>query len=293
MKHDRIYRLAAGCGLICACITIVTTDARAGEPQPVSQQLVGIDYDAGALYEISTSDASTSLMGSTGLSNVGAFEMTSVGLLAFTTSGEGLPVLYDVNPVTYEPLPVGPLSQQIVFDGSIAEAGDGTLFGTNRGSVSAAQLFELDPNTGMTSLVGIISVDGATRHDVNGLAYRGDGMLIGLDRITQSLLEINTVTAEASILGSISPAIGTVGGMAVMDGVGYFVTGGPQATVPGSNELYSFDLYTGDYELIGDFDGTITGTGLGGLAVVPEPTTALLLLGAAPWLARRRRRCAL
>ncbi|MGB0714700.1 MAG: PEP-CTERM sorting domain-containing protein [Phycisphaerae bacterium] len=282
-KRQNAWGWVAVAVAACFCMT---ANARAQE----AQRLVGIDYDSGDVYEISTSDASLSMVGSTGLSQVGAFELTSAGLLAFTTSGDGQPTLYNLNPVTFEPMSIGPLSQQIIFDGSIVEAGDGTLYGTNRGSVAAAQLFELDPDTGATSLVGFISVDGDTRHDVNGMAYRGDGMLIGLDRVSQSLLEINTATAEATVLTNLTPDLGSVGGMAVLDGVGYFVTAGPDATVPGSNELYRFDLFTGQYESLGNFNGTISGTGLSGLAVVPEPTTALLLMAAVPAMLNRRRK---
>ena len=66
--------------------------------------------------------------------------------------------------------------------------------------------------------------------------------------------------------------------MAAVGDSGYFATAGPGASIPGSNQLYSFNLFTGDHTLIGSFVGTITGTGIGGLAVIPEPMTIALVM---------------
>ncbi len=133
-------------------------------------------------------------------------------------------------------------------------------------------------------LVGAIS--GGMR-DINGMAWRADGMLVGLDRITNALIAIDPLTAVSSQIASIIPTVGTVGGMAVLGDTAYFVTSGPGEPVPGSNELYAIDLFTGDHELIGSLAPTITGTGISGLAV-PEPSTMLLLMGVMGVVCRRR-----
>ena len=77
--------------------------------------------------------------------------------------------------------------------------------------------------------------------------------------------------------------------MVVVEDEGYFATGGLLALTPGSNELFSFDPFTGDQAGIGDFDATLSGVGVSGLAIVPEPTTIGLLVVGAFGLLRRRR----
>ena len=75
--------------------------------------------------------------------------------------------------------------------------------------------------------------------------------------------------------------------------------------MPGSHELYSFDPYTGQHTLIGEYPigpppdvdpPEEEGPGMSGLALapdnVPEPATLGLLAAGALALLRRRRRAA-
>ncbi len=101
-------------------------------------------------------------------------------------------------------------------------------------------------------------------------------MLVGLDRATNSLLAIDPATAVSSLITAVRPTVGAVGGMAAAGDTGYFATSGPGTALPGSNELYSFDLFTGAHTLVGSFAPTISGTGISGLAI-PEPATICLL----------------
>jgi hypothetical protein len=107
-------------------------------------------------------------------------------------------------------------------------------------------------------------------------------MLVGLDRVTNSLLVIDPTTAASSVLAPISSTVGAVGGMTVLGGIGYMNTGGTGGSIPGSDELYSFDLFTGSQTLIGSFSPAFTDDGISGLATlptsaVPEPASLAML----------------
>ena len=115
-------------------------------------------------------------------------------------------------------------------------------------------------------------------------------MLVGIDRITNSLLAIDPTTAASTLIAALDDTVvGAVGGMTVLGQTGYFSTSGPGLPSPGSNRLYSFDLMTGAHTLIGSLSPQIVGTGISGLAV-PEPATlALLIVGGAALAIRRKR----
>jgi hypothetical protein len=145
-------------------------------------------------------------------------------------------------------------------------------------------LFKINLDTAATTMVGIISGGG---HDINGLAWRSDNMLVGLDRVTDSLLAINPSTAVSSVIATVSAPIGGTGGMATIGDSGYFATG----NFNGSNSLYSLNLNSGAHTLIGSFAPTIAGVGISGLAlVIPEPASvSLAALAIVPFFVRRRR----
>jgi len=122
------------------------------------------------------------------------------------------------------------------------------------------------------------------------LGWRSDGKLVGLDRVSNSLLTIDPATAVSSVLAPLAPTVGGVGGMTVIADKGYFSTSGPGSVNPGSDSLYAFDAMTGSYSLIGSFLPTITGTGISGLALVPEPSAAMMgLVALGLWLVIRHR----
>jgi len=251
--------------------------------------LFGIDFDSGMMFSVSPVNASLTLVGSTGVSGFAEIEFAPDGTLyGFTTSSSAN--LYTINPSTAAVSVIGPLGLGFVFEGGLAFAPNGSAFGTNGDSAGNPQLFSLNLATGAATVIGTIS-GGA--HDINGLAYRSDGKLIGLDRESNSLLVIDPTTAVSSVLAAVPATVGGVGGMTVLGGVGYFNTSGPGGSIPGSNELYSFNLFTGASTLVGSFAPTISGNGMSGLAArVPEPSSVILaacgLVGVAAWGWRRR-----
>ena len=255
-----------------------------------SPDLVGIESGTGDLYLIDTSDAAVEAVGTTGLTEVGAFEYhpeddvfyaitmgVSAALYRIDASGGWGDLLVEE---------VGPLGV-FCFEGGLAFAEDGTAYLLNGGAITP-YLLTVNLETGAASVVGPMEA----RHDFGGLGWRADQMLVGLDSTTNSLRAIDPVTAVSTPIKDVDadPAVGNLGGMALADnGQGYFVTAGPGAPVPGSNALYSFNATTGTHTEIGDFAGEITGPGFAGLAFVPEPATLGLLAVGSLVLLRRRR----
>jgi hypothetical protein len=241
--------------------------------------MLGIDSDSGNLYQISTTDASLSLIGNTGLSVPAAYQAPADlqfapdgTLYCFTTTVATNAVLYRVDPNTALASSIGFLGLGIVFEGGLAFSPGGTAYGVNGGTVSNPQLFTLNLQNGHATIVGTIS---GGNHDINGLAWRSDGMLVGLDRVSNSLLAINPQTAASSTIAVLGPTVGGVGGMTAQGDTAYFSTAGPGGYFPGSNALYSFNLFTGAYSYIGSFSPTPTGNGISGIALKPQTLPTL------------------
>jgi len=251
--------------------------------QPALAELLGVNRTTGDLYSVSEVNASTSLIGSTGLLGiVDDMQFAPNGILyGFTDAGPtnlGTPSLYTINPNTAAVSLVGPLNPTaFVFEGGLTFAPDGTAYAMNMGSNGSTALFTINLATGAATSLGVVS--GA--NDINGLAYRSDGMLIGLDDNSNSLLVINPGTLTASTLAATPTTVGGVGGMTVDNGIGYYATGGPGASPSGSDSLYSFDLFTGASTFIGDLgfaDKGLSGLAAGSVSTtVPEPGSLLLL----------------
>jgi hypothetical protein len=258
--------------------------------------LVGVEATSGSLHRVSAADASLALIGSTGLPLAGdpanrlvaALERAPNGTLyAFTTGDD--PMLYEIDDATGAATAIGALGLGFVSEGALAFAPNGTAYGVTHfdGDQGERWLFTLDLTTGAATRVATFETfEPSDEIDVNGLAWRSDGMLVGHERVSNSLLVIDPATAAYSILAALSPTVGAVGGMTAWKGVGYLATSGPGSpTAPGSDELWRFDLFTGAATRIGSL-GT-TGLGISGLAV-PEPECGALLALGALVLSRRR-----
>ncbi len=256
---------------------------------PAAQaQLVAIEENTGELYGVSTTDAALDLIGPTGLTDLGALEFNPYDgvLYGLTTGADAALYRFVISPTLDDvtAYPIGELGIYI-YEGGLAFAPDGTAYGVN-GGVTTSVLFTLDLDTGQATPTNTLS----GRHDIAGLGWRDDGLLVGLDSTTGTLLTIDPVTAQIGHIEDMAPIIGSIGGMVLAGGdTGYFSTAGLHALTPGSNELYSFNPYSGDHTQIGLFDDTvITGAGFAGLSVIPEPTTlGLLILGSVGLLRRR------
>lgn len=255
-------------------------------------QLVAVEWDEGRLYNVSTTDASLTLIGGTGLVGLGALEFNpSDGFLYGLTTGEQA-ALYriGISPAADEILSVVSVGELgvYVFEGGLAFAPDGTAYVVS-GGITTSTLLTLDLDTGVAAVVNVL--DG--RHDIGGLGWRSDGLLVGLDATDNALATIDPVTVALGLADDDGvpdawPIMGSVGGMALLGEAAFFATGGPLAVTPGSNGLYMFDPFNGDPFLIGGFDGTVTGIGISGLAIIPEPATlGLVFIGCLAVLRRR------
>lgn len=257
-----------------------------------SGALLGINGENGDLYRISETNASLNLIGNTGVALAGLEQAPDGTIYGYTAGAE--PWLYTLDPATATVTPVTRIGDIIfLFEGSIAFSPAGVAYSINMSNEDNNKLFTFDLTTGAVNQV--IALSGGP-HDVNGMVWRSDGKLVGLDQAQNALIEIDPDTGDVSLLRSFSipnpggsAILGANGGMTVMDGVGYFATGGSGATLPGSNELYQFDLFTGDYSLVGSFTPGLAGKGISALAV-PEPATiAVLTVGCLVMLRPRRR----
>jgi hypothetical protein len=277
MRKTRVYTWA----LVCALTTFYSS-------QSIHAAILGIEWDTGKLYSVSTSNAALTLIGNTGVQRFAALEFAPDGTLyGFTENSDVLPALYRINPLTAASTFIGNLGNvnTFVFEGALAFSPAGVAYGTNTVSSASPGLFTINLTTGALTNVGTIS---GGSHDINGLAWRSDGMLVGLDRVNNTLITINPATAASSFLASLPFVVGSIGGMTVQGSTGYIATGGPNNPFAGSSQLYSFDLFTGATNFIGTFSPTITGAGISGLAV-PEPAMlAFFTVGAGLMLRRKR-----
>jgi len=246
--------------------------------------LFGIDVTSGNLYRVSSSDASLTLVGNTGLQNVGngagALEFAPDGRLFALTVGTD-PALYQIDPATAVASRIGALNIGWVYEGGLVFSPDGTAYGVNQlAAGNRPALFTVNLTTGQATILGSIT---GPANDINGLAWRSDGKLVALNNDpslyfnTASLLTIDPVTLVSSNIGTLSPltygSINNVGGMAAQGDQGYFCTG-----LSGTFSLYSFDAFTGNSALVGQLAQSWQAPGLGGLAImVPEPSASMLV----------------
>jgi hypothetical protein len=255
-------------------------------PASRGDDLVGIEFTSGRAYRIPTDGSAPSVIGETGLNTVSSLERLADGnYYGFTV---GTDALYRFDPTTFAPTLLGPISTpHNLFEGSIAQSPSGTVYITNGGDAATDYLLTLDLATRIATPVGTIRAGEA---DINGMAWRSDGVLVALDRGSNSLVTINPSTGAATQLRSLPFPVGGSGGMTLVGPVGYLVTGAG-GSIAGSNSLYSFDPFTGQTTLVRNLAPDVGDVGIGGLAVlVPEPVAALPMIAALVIALRRVRR---
>ena len=249
--------------------------------------LLGIEFDTGTLYTINPATAAVTKLGSTGIAGMADIQFSPNGTLyGFSTSLQAVPSLYTINPQTAVATDVGALGIGLISEGGLAFGPDGTAYAVNNvlSATGVRQLFTINLSTGIATVVASLGI-----YDFNGLAYRNDGMLVGIDSLSNSIDTIDPVKGVVTSLAVLPFALGSVGGLTTLDGTSYLATAG-SLVGQGSDSLYTVNLFTGATSLVGSFSPTFFDVGLSGIAgepsstPVPEPRGLPLLAVALPLL---------
>jgi len=240
--------------------------------------LVGVNYSTGQVFSISTTDASVTSLGQTSTGIMGLDRDRTGRLLAITDGIAGKLGVLDES--SWHLNAVGNLGAGFTFEGSLAVDPNGGIFGSTRLSGSGRAIFEIDPATGAMGRSVLLS---RTVIDLNGLAFRGDGLLVGIDAAAGDFVSIDTATgAVESIAALLTPNAGAVGALAIEGGMGYYTTAGTTSGSGGDNSLYRIDLFTGAQTLVGSLGADAgSGFGIGALAgpIVPAPPAMAAIVG--------------
>ncbi|QDT68489.1 hypothetical protein MalM25_14120 [Planctomycetes bacterium MalM25] len=262
-----------------------------GDPQIPPGQPGHDDSRENYLFEIdsTTGDATPISPVTTGLP--GALGGTADGTL-WGWASNGLQV---VDPSTGTTTPSGPVTEFFAtgFDVTASGVGYGITLGDD-------QLFRVDLSTGVASAVGsagavnaALATAGAVDPDAFIISFGSVGdSLYGIDLGTNSLIEIEPATGDASVVGVLGAVdgvgAGIFSGYAGLTGVdedsdgvheslfgvvNFINPGGPVGSVR-LGGIARFDLSDGSWDLVGLNDNVIF-FGLAS-APVPEPTSCLI-----------------
>ena len=250
--------------LVCGYLVLIPGSANA-EMYAVADQ---------GLYRVSTIDASHTLIGSLSFSSIAGIAFNASDELLYGFGGFNPGFLVSIDPTTGNDNVIANLPFQVA-EGGVTFSPDGSLIGVGRstGQPFRPGLFSVDLESGDVTNLGVVS--GGDR-DINGIAWRDDGKLVGLDRISNSLLEIDPVTGQSFTISFLGTTLGGVSGITREGDDYFFATAGPASFIPGSNQLFRFDPYTGSTTLVGSLGFSSGVSGLAGSFIIPEPSSVAL-----------------
>ncbi len=174
---------------------------------------------------------------------------------------------------------VGSTGLDNISEGDLAfDRTTGSLYGMYHLAGGQRKLFTVDAATGAAT-----ALPNSLAGDPSAMTFDGTGNLYVIDTALAKLHTVNKTTGATLTTLSLSRSLGAVAGMAVDPATGiFYVADGDSG---GTDHLYTLDPTTG---LLTDIGPTGLANGLAGLAIVPEPASAVLLSAGAWWIGRRR-----
>lgn len=187
--------------------------------------------------------------------------------------------LYTIDPTTGAATVVG---------GQFGTLLNGTTFGMayDMGAGQFRIVSDLDQSLMVTPL-GVASVGSSLQYAVgdanaslnpvvNAVAYAG-GTLWALDSSANILASLNPATGNLTTLGPLGVDISRYNGFSVSPGSGTAYVGSPATSGGLSADLWTLNPGTGQLTLVGHIGDAGDNYLLNGLAVVPEPSSAVLM----------------
>jgi hypothetical protein len=160
-------------------------------------KLYGLDSQVpGAhLWQINTSTAATTDLGSIGVSSIDA--TATNGVLYGLNQDQNNSIFFTLSPPSTTPNIVGPTG--IVGTGLVADTGSGAgamiFAGATDSTTGTTDLYSINPTTGVATLVGDTGF-----YVINGLFV--NGTLYGFDDNTNAIVTINTATGVGTKVGA-------------------------------------------------------------------------------------------
>lgn len=258
----------------------------------MAADMVAIDFD-GVLYDADQLTGRLSNPRSTGIPTLsGIAYVPGHGVLTIDAATNHL---FRLNISTGAATDIGFIGLDMTEGDLAYNPFDGKLYASQ--TAGASRLITIDPATGQGSIVGIIDPFA----DISALAFHPSGTLWGLDTeaFPNQFFSIDPLTATINATHTLTGPIADLGSTAGMafdpEGNHFLYAVGMNknpAANPVQNDMYfATDPSAGVLRPVGHaFDNPDISPPLSGLAFIPEPASAaLLLLGVAGLLAVRRR----
>lgn len=242
-------------------------------------ELFGVDFAGPAtLFSVDQTNGSISPIGPVGEDDIG-------DLTSDTRAGSFRLWGVDINDnalVQIDPL-TGALLSSVALDSrdamtSIAfDVVTGRLFGNTTVAFGVAEpdtLYEIDPVTGTTSLIGEIGFD-----NVFALGFDQFGNLFGVADATNQLISISTLTGAGALIAGLQVGAAFDIASRPEDNTMFLADSGT-----GTFSLYTLDTTNGNLTGVGPYGSNTNIVGLA-FSAVPEPGVLALFLAALPGIA--------